>query len=114
MKILLHIEQLLNPLPVYHVAVQCGQKRYDFHPRNVNIPRFLVSRMKRCPRKIIHIGNTDKTINEIDNFVNLHCNKDYMFPVYDCRHYTQSVIMYVTNKDINLTDPIFLHDLFHN
>ena len=115
MKVFLHMEQLLYPLPIYHVAVQYNKTRYDFHPKNIPIPTQLLRRMKRCPRRSIYIGKTSKSHEEVNEYILKNCKTTYMFPIYDCRHYTQTIIDY-TNYDNNLhlTNPLYLYNLFEN
>ena len=111
MKVVLHIEQLIGKLPVYHVALgyQDGsfEKRYDFHPKNC--PKNLKGRGK----KQIFLGNTKKQLHQIEQFES-NLNKEYFLMKNDCRHYTKQLIEYTDlNIDFDITNLLTLIHLFY-
>ena len=111
MSIFLRIEQLVHPIPIYHVALKHKNKRYDFHPKNIKIPQWTNNRMKNCPNCEVYVGESEKTQVEIESFIN-KSKKTYMFPIYDCRHYTQELLDFTCVNTLNVINPCKLHNLF--
>tara|TARA_B100001094_G_C18183072_1_gene802076 strand:- start:682 stop:1104 length:423 start_codon:yes stop_codon:yes gene_type:complete len=91
MKVVLHLEQLLGKLPVFHVAIgyQDGstEKRYDFHPKQCG------KNLKSKGKKTVILGTTNKNFSQIETFEK-KINKNYFLLKNDCRHYTKQLLNY--------------------
>ena len=99
MRVVLHLEELFDRLPVYHVAVgyQYGplKKRFDFHPKT-KIPIKFNGKKK----KVIELGKSSKPFHEILLFEK-SLDKKYLLNKNDCRHYSKQLIDF-TQTDIDI------------
>lgn len=108
MKTILHVEQIFNNIPIYHVAVtyKLGPfaRRFDFHPKRCRIS---VS----GKRHSIPIAQTYRNPFEIA----LHeksLNKQYILLFNDCRHYTQEMLRFSLVDCPDVINPFAVHQMF--
>lgn len=111
MNILLHVEEIIPYIPVYHVAVgyRFGpfHKRFDFHPKS----RFGVP--VRGRKKVVKLGKSNKNICKVLKFQS-KLDKNYVLGFNDCRHFSQKLIDYSYDNNLDIINITNLHRYFNN
>lgn len=96
----LHIEKLIEPLPLYHIGMKFQYKRksvrYDFgHSKN---PIKLINTKSDKINHTIYLDKSKKTIDEVIEY-EYKINRNYILGLNDCRHYTRNLAEWTTGID---------------
>ena len=110
MHVLLHIEKIFKFLPIYHVGVTYKygpfRRRFDFHPKNLNIPI-------QGKRRTINLGRSKR--NPIQVFLHeKKLEKKYFLTQNDCRHYTDKLLDYSLESHPDVINLVSLDSIYNN
>lgn len=113
MNILLHVEEIIPYIPVYHVSIgyKLGpfHRRFDFHPKS----KFELPVKGR--HKIITLGRSKKNFCKVLKFES-KLDKNYILGFNDCRHFSQKLIdySYDDGEHIDIINMSNLYRYFNN
>lgn len=111
MKLLIHVEEIIPRVPVYHVGV--GYKigplrfRYDYQPEK----GWGVPVMGR--KRVVDLGSCKKNIFEVHSFQKKLQEQKYFLGFRDCRHFSQKLVEYSSDTGMNVVNLFNLNNLFH-